>query len=101
MQNSSSGNNANKGLAKIAQQRMMRGNMADANLINNFGSTGVGAGRQALNAAIRGNDTSKNTINNSDINKTQTTGKNIVNTDFKKSEEKTTTGKSVLGALGL
>lgn len=95
-----------KAMQNIARQKLMRGQAADANMIQNFGQLGAGAALQALSNTLRGNvgqiqNTQiggSNTIKQtSDANKRKATS--VINS-AQKSNDKSALGGSILGVIG-
>lgn len=94
--------NTQKAMQRVAQQRLMRGETADANMLNTFGSLGEGNARQALSSVLRAGQSNKTQSNSiitqtTDANKRKAAG--IIN-NVQKSNNKNGIGGSILGAIG-
>jgi hypothetical protein len=97
--------NVNKAMQKMAQQRLMRGNAQDANMMNSFGAMSNASASQALSNTLRNNKTNGgNNITSNNPNKqavdTQKRAANNVINSVNKSKGDSNFGSSILGAIG-
>jgi hypothetical protein len=98
--------NVNKAMQKMAQQRLMRGNAHDANLMNSFGAMGNSSASHALSHTLRNNKNSganssavNNNSNTQALDAKKRLANNMINS-VSKSTGNSNFGSSILGAIG-